>query len=139
MRSSDRQTIRELAHQLLVYEEVEVDPTMAGTHAVSRVCGKLRRPLSTLVGAAGFRSLLSRALTLAKQEASMLGAWEVSSVGSLQMHSGEGSQLGAVLIAHLLGLMVTLIGESLTLQILNDIWLDLPAYEAEFGRKRPYG
>jgi len=133
-RSADTPTTRELAQRLLAYEEVETNPAIADMQAVCRVCDKLRRPLTTLVGAAGFRSLLARALTLAKQESPVLGAWEVKSDGSLQGLNGEAAQSGAVLIAHLIGLMITFIGESLTLQFLHDVWLDLPGSEVKFER-----
>jgi hypothetical protein len=109
---------------------------MADVHAVSCVCDKLRRLLTTLAGAAGFRSLLARALTLAKQESPALGAWEVKSDGSLQGLNGEAAQLGVVLIAHLIGLVITFIGESLTLRLLHDVWLDLPGPEINFGRNK---
>ena len=136
MRSADNPTTRELAQRLLAYEEVETTPATTDAHAVSRVCDKLRRPLTTLAGAAGFRSLLARALTLAKQESPVLGAWEVKSDGSLQGMNGEAAQSGAVLIAHLIGLMITFIGEALTLRLLHDVWLDLPSSEINFGRNQ---
>ena len=106
-------------------------------HAVVRVCDKVGRPLATLAGAAGFRSLLARALNLAKQESPVLGKWEVKPDGSLQVIDGETAQSGALLIAHLLGLMITLIGESLTLRLLHDVWLELPDYQAKIERKKP--
>jgi hypothetical protein len=134
MRSADAPTTRELAQRLVAYEELETSRAMADIHAVSRVCDKLRRPLTTLAGAAGFRSLLSRALTLAKQESPVLGAWEVQADGSLQGLNGEAAQSGAVLIAHLIGLMITFIGESLTLRLLHDVWLDLSGSEVQFER-----
>ncbi|MBW4038260.1 MAG: hypothetical protein HIU91_05150 [Acidobacteria bacterium] len=40
--------------------------------------------------------------------------------------SDETTQMGAVLIAQLIGLMITFIGESLTLRLLRDVWVDLP-------------
>jgi len=133
-RSADTPTTRELAQRLLAYEEVATGPALADMHAVCRVCDKLRRPLTTLAGAAGFRSLLARALTLAKQESPVLGAWEVKPDGSLEGLNGEAAQSGPVLIAHLLGLMITFIGESLTLRLLHDVWLNLPGSEINFGR-----
>jgi hypothetical protein len=131
MRSADTPTTRELAQRLLAYEAVEAGTSVADSQAVCRVCDKLRRPLTTLAGAAGFRSLLARALTLAKQESPFLGAWEVKSDGSLQGPNGEGVQSGAVLISQLIGLMITFIGESLTLRLLHDVWLDLPDSEVK--------
>jgi hypothetical protein len=135
MRSADTPTTRELAQRLLAYETVETGTANPDTQAVYRVCDKLRRPLTTLAGAAGFRSLLARALTLAKKESPLLDAWEVQSDGSLQGLNGEEAQSGAVLIAQLIGLMITFIGESLTLRLLHDVWLDLPRYENKLGRK----
>ena len=131
MRSADTSTTRELAQQLLAYELAEARTLNAGSHAVSRVSDKLRRPLTTLAGAAGFRSLLARALTLAKQESPALGAWEVKADGSLESPNGEAQQSGDVLIAHLIGLMVTFIGESLTLRLVHDVWLDLADSEVK--------
>lgn len=133
-RSSDIPTTRDLAQRLLTYEGVEISAAMEDTQAVCRVCDKLRRPLTTLAGTAGFRSLLARALTLAKQEAPALGAWEIRPDGSLEGLNGEAAQSGEVLIAHLIGLMITFIGESLTLRLLHDVWLDLPAPEGKFER-----
>jgi len=134
MRSADAPTTRELAQRLVAYEGVGTGSAMADMHSASRVCDKLRRPITTLAGAAGFRSLLARALTLAKRESPVLGAWEVQADGSLQGLNGEAAQSGAVLIAHLIGLMITFIGEALTLQLLHDVWLDLPDPEGKFER-----
>ena len=86
---------------------------------------ELRRPLSTLAGTAGFRSLLMRALTLAKREAEVLDGVQVKEDGSLEGLNGEETEAGVVLIAHLVGLLETFIGESLTLRLLNDIWPNL--------------
>jgi hypothetical protein len=131
-RSADAPTTRELARRLLAYEAAGT--ANADAQAVCRVCDKLRRPLTTLAGAAGFRSLLARALTLAKRENPLLAAWEVNSDGSLQGLNGEAAQPGAVLIAQLIGLMITFIGESLTLRLLHDVWPDLPDSEVKFER-----
>ena len=134
MRSAYTPKTRELAQRLLSYEAVDVETSMADMQAVCRVCDKLRRPIATLAGAAGFRSLLARALALAKQEAPALGAWEVKEDGSLEGLDDGGAQSGSVLIAQLIGLMITFIGESLTLRLLHDVWLDLPDAEVGFER-----
>jgi hypothetical protein len=134
MRSADTPTTRDLAQRLLAYEGVETSPSKADIQAVCRVCDKLRRPLITLAGVAGFRSLLMRALTLAKRESPVLDGWKVKADGSLEGLNGEAAQSGGVLIAHLIGLMITFIGESLTLRLLHDVWLDLPGSEIKRGR-----
>ena len=134
MRSADTPTTRDLAQRLLAYEEAETSPSTTDMQAVCSVCDKLRRPLITMAGVAGFRSLLARALTLAKRESPVLKGWEVKADGSLEGLNGEAAQSGAVLIAHLIGLMITFIGESLTLRLLHDVWLDLPSSENKLGR-----
>ncbi len=115
---------------------MEAGTANVDTHAVCRVCDKLRRPLTTLTGAAGFRSLLARALTLAKQESPALGAWGVKADGSLECPDGETAPSGAVLIAHLIGLMMTFIGESLTFRLLHDVWIHLPDPVLKSERKQ---
>ena len=103
-----------------------------------RVCEKLRRPLTILAGAAGSHSLLLRALTLAKREAPGLGVVRVTADGLLKdgdvelyldNHYGEEE---VVLVAHLLGLLFTFIGETLTLRLMDDVWPD-----ASFSSKGP--
>jgi hypothetical protein len=97
---------------------------------ISRVYEKLRRSLCALAGVAGFRSLASRALTLAKAEAPSLSAMQVTADGSLQVPSeaeSEGDKLtagesGVILLAQLIGLLHAFIGEALTLRLLQDVW-----------------
>jgi hypothetical protein len=86
------------------------------------------------VGVAGFRSLLSRALTLAKVEAPSLSAVQVAADGSLKGLDELASQTGkeqakdggAILIAQLLGLLHTFIGEGLTLHLVQEVWPEAP-------------
>jgi hypothetical protein len=134
MRCSDTPTTRNLAKQLLALESADTSAEMPDAHAIRCVCEKLRRPLATLAGAAGFRSLLERALTLSKQECQILEEWEVEPDGSLRGLDSESARWGAVLIAHLIGLMITFIGESLTLQLLQNAWPNLPCSEVIYER-----
>ena len=117
--------IRDLAQRLLSLESTAENLSKANTFAALIVGEKLRRPLSIMAGTAGFRSLLMRALTLAKREAPVLDGVQVKEDGSLEGLDGEETEAGAVLIAHLVGLLETFIGEPLTLRLLNDIWPDL--------------
>ncbi|MGB9265912.1 MAG: hypothetical protein WCB56_10705, partial [Terriglobales bacterium] len=75
---------RQLAQRLLTYEAVTGENSEPAEPAAFRVCAKLRRPLITLAGVAGFRSLLSRALTLARAEAPSLSAVQVAADGSVK-------------------------------------------------------
>ena len=121
---------RDLARQLLA-AEVAVEKTSLSTGATAfRVYEKLRRSLCALAGVAGFRSLASRALTLAKAEFPCLSAMQIAEDGSLEVLSEAESQgdkrqageSGVILLAQLLGLLHAFIGEALTLRLLQDAW-----------------
>ena len=121
---------RHLAQRLLTYEAVAGKNSEPTESPAFRVCAKLRQPLTTLAGIAGFRSLLSRALTLAKAEAPSLRAVEVAADGSLkgldelapQTDKEPAKDGGTILIAQLLGLLLTFIGEGLTLRLVQGVW-----------------
>jgi hypothetical protein len=120
--------MRKFAERLFADETGSSTQSEANVPVAFRVCEKLRRPLTTLAGAAGFHSLLLRALTLAKREAPSLGALQVNAAGSLEdiepnlyNHDAEG---GTLLVAHLIGLLFTFIGETLTLRLVHDVWPD---------------
>ena len=80
-------------------------------HAQASVSEKLSGSLRTLVGVAGYRSLLSRALALGNTEVSWLKAVHVTVDGSLEgfdeakahVSNVEVAKGEAILIAHLLG------------------------------------
>ena len=121
---------RDLALQLLAYEGIAGNTSEPTEFAAFGVCERLRQPLITLAGVAGFRSLLSRALTLASAEAPSLSVVQVAADGSLkgldelepQIDKEQARDEGAVLIAQLLGLILLFIGEGLTLRLVQDVW-----------------
>jgi hypothetical protein len=119
----------DLARRLLACEAVAGKTSVPTESAAVRVCEKLRPPLCALAGVAGYRSLLSRALTLAQTKVPGLSAVQVAADGSLQGlgelepqidkgHAGEGE---VILIAQLLGLFLAFIGEALTLRLVQDV------------------
>lgn len=116
---------KEMAERLVALEKDAPSVAEEDRDATCRVCEKLRRPLRHLVGSAGVSSLLRRALTLAKRESAALHEVEVLDDGSLKGYVGEAIQQSHVLIAHLIQLLDTFIGESLTLRILQDVWPEL--------------
>lgn len=100
--------------------------------AVLRVSEKLRRTISLLAGSSGFRSLLTRALTLAKAQVPGLGVAQINPDGSLEGLSDLGNQdwdggAGVILIAQLLALLVTFLGERLMRSLVLQTWPDFPA------------
>ena len=128
--------MQDLARRLLTFEAARRNSSAARADAAARVIEELRLHLIKLAGVAGFRSLLSRALTLAKAEAPSLNIVRIRADGSLEGFDGiEGSrevevgavaapEAGTILVAHLLELLVTFIGEPLTLRLVHAIWPD---------------
>jgi hypothetical protein len=122
--------VKELARRLVAHEASFNRPGRIKAPKTFRVCEKLRGPLSRLTGVGGFRSLLSRALALSGAEVSWLRALHVKADGSLE--GMEKSETGpdphtiaeseVVLVAQVIGLLVTFIGPALTQQLLRDIW-----------------
>jgi hypothetical protein len=129
---------RDLARRLLAYESVAGPTSEATEPAAYRVCEKLRRPLGALSGVAGFQSLLSRALTLARAEAPGLNAVQVAADGSLQgeLEPQLDNDQGVILVAQLLGLLLTFIGEALTLRLVQDVWPDAVFDDYDPGNER---
>ena len=122
--------IRDLAQRLLAYEAARDTFTEAKMPALALVADKLRLPLVTFAGIAGFHSLLARALTLATAQAPGLRTVQIEPDGSLGGfrdfdNRDPVAEAGVMLIAQLLGLLVTFIGESLMLSLVHDAWPDM--------------
>ena len=125
-------SMKDLARRMLAFEAARAVASDARVDAAVRVCEQLQGPLVRLAGIAGFSSLLSRALALAKVEAPTLRAVSARPDGSLagfdeigqDPDAGELEKPRLALVAHLLGLLATFIGESLTLRLACDAWPD---------------
>jgi hypothetical protein len=100
-----------------------------------RVYERLRRQLGAPVGVDGFQALASRALALAKAESPLLSAVQLTANGGLRGLGEVGSEsdvdedgeAGIVLIAQLLGLFLTFLGEATTLRLIDDLRLQAEA------------
>ena len=131
--------LRTAAERLLALE-AGAGQRAAKLSAAARVNDRFRQVLSPLLGAAGFRALLARALVLAKAEAPELSAVQIEADGSLiGLSVGErGKRRFAngevVLVAHLLGLLVSFIGEALMLRLVNDTWPKARLDDLEFDK-----
>jgi hypothetical protein len=144
--------MRDLAHCLLAYEVVPDKTREPAESATLRVYEKLRRGLGEVAGTAGFQSLASRALALARTEAPSLNAARVAADGSLQglvefehqmdidrdrADESATGEAGIILIARLIGLLLLFLGEALTLSLLRVNWpgVALADCSSENGRK----
>src|ERR1039458_2207510 len=118
---------RDLAQRLLAYENAAGKSSEPTEFAAFRVCETLRQPLCALAGVAGCRSLLSRALMLARAEAPSLSVVQVAADGSIQgldelrpqVDADQAREAGIILITQLLGLLVRVVGEAVTLQLVT--------------------
>lgn len=124
---------RDLARGL-VAREIGPDTSSLQTEpATVRVYEKLRRQLGAPMGVDGFQALASRALALAKAETPRLSAVQVMANGGLhgldevesQPGVGEDGDAGILLIAQLLGLFLTFLGEATTLRLIEDLRLQV--------------
>ena len=122
--------ILDLARQMLALEAVLVDSNGFGSIVAMRVCLKLKPPLTALMGSTGFASILGRALTLAKSDVPALAAATVQPDGALQGFEGNDSDQ-FILVGHLLALLATFIGESLTRRIVSEVWPEVAAPKGE--------
>ncbi|MGC9225034.1 MAG: hypothetical protein ACP5E2_14010 [Terracidiphilus sp.] len=118
----------------LVAREVEATATPLRTQpATVRVYEKLRRQLAATMGVDGFQALASRALALAKSESPRLSAVKITANGGLRgfdevesrTGADEDGEAGVILIAQLLGLFLTFLGEATTLRLIEDLRLQL--------------
>ncbi len=132
--------LRSLSEHLIACESRGNRSSGRQTRAAFLVCDKLRPHLATLLGNAGFRALLSRALALAAAEVHGLRAMHIKADGTwegsddlAQSDLEAVAEGGVVLISQLLGLLVAFIGESLTLQLLREAWPKLSVDHSNFG------
>jgi hypothetical protein len=127
-------SIRDLARRLLAVEAASQSAADPRVHEAIRVCEKLRVSLTRFAGVDGFTALLRRALALARAEVPALHGITEKADGSMEGlekiaaaagSSGVGGNDAAVAItAHLLGLLVTFIGEPLTVRLAREAWPD---------------
>ncbi|MPZ47224.1 MAG: hypothetical protein GEV05_28455 [Betaproteobacteria bacterium] len=117
--------------RLLAAERSRTPVSNQHLYEAVRVCEKLRLSLTRFAGADGFASLLRRSLALARAEAPSLDRIAVNSDCSMDGlealaadEADGGAEAAVALAAHLLGLLVTFIGEPLTLRLVRESWPD---------------
>lgn len=122
--------MRELSQRLLAASHTAAD---SHVHEAAVISEKLRIPLTRFAGAEGFASLLRRALVLASAEVPTLQSIKVGADGHLEGFeqlatdtgtASGGSEAALAIIAHLLELLGTFIGEPLTLRLIREAWPD---------------
>jgi len=122
-----------LARSLLAGEAGAGTTALHTEPAAVRVYERLRRQLGSPVGVDGFHALASRALALAKSQSPRLSEVQVTANGSLsglgevESKTDEDGDGGITLIAQLLGLFLSFLGEATTLRLIEDLRLQVDA------------
>jgi hypothetical protein len=123
-------SMQDLARRLLAECQTASGPHV---HEAVLVSEKMRISLTKFAGADGFASLLRRALVLASADVSALQIVKIGSDGRLEgfeqlvadkATGGASGEAAVAITAHLLGLLVTFIGEPLTLRLVRAAWPD---------------
>ena len=133
--------MRNLAKRLMAYETGGNKSSETQNQVAFHCCEKLRPRLATLMGDAGFRAFLSRAL--ASSEVRWLRAVHVKADGSLegledlhaQLSPTEFFEARVIVLAQLLGSLVAFIGEDLALHLVREVWPNVPIDDFKFGEK----
>ncbi len=125
-------SVEDLAARIVSDEAKRIPPTAHDADLILGICDKMHPMLSRLAGSISYRSLLVRALALAKPKAKTLGALRFERDGRLvfdpedpaaqHLNPATVRQDAIVLITAFLNLMMLLIGEVLTVRIVRQVW-----------------
>jgi len=137
--------LRDFAELLIAQEASERKSSETGGPADFQACERLRPHLATLMGNTGFRALLSRALALTDAEIPWLRAAQVKADGSLEGLNELAARVApdeiangqVILLAQLLGLLVSFIGADLTLRLAREVWPKLSVDGLDLSDGRP--
>ncbi len=106
------------------------------------VIEKMRTSLTKFAGVEGFESLLRRSLQLASAEVPVLNSVKVGADGRLEGFEqlvadngtdAEGDAAAVAITARLLWLLVTFIGQPLTLTLVREAWSETPLDEGNLS------
>lgn len=131
--------MRAFAQRLIACERAGEKASAKSVPTALVICTKLQPDLASLMGDSGFRAVMSRALTLAKLESPELNQLRITTnddrADLYEYEPGltpdDVADGGVVLLAQLLGLLGTFIGESLTERIVRGVWPKLPLSDWE--------
>ena len=134
--------MRKFAKHLMVCQAVRGKSSATNTPEAFQALEQLRPQLTALMGNGGFRALLARVLALARLEVPWLRGLQVSPEGDLAgmeelraqlLNRAEMFEGGVVLLARLLGLLVTFIGENLTVRLVREVWPEASPGKLDLG------
>ena len=113
---------QDLARRLIAREALVARSSFEESEEAVRVCEKLRMPLAKFLGLDGYRSLMARALAMAKAENPALESVQLQPDGSLDGIGSKDAEAAGILLVQLLGLLVEFVGERMTFRLVLDGW-----------------
>jgi len=129
--------IEHLARRLLDLEASRAESANVEMEDALQAFAKIRGPLAKLAGTASFTTLLARAVALASKRDPSLMHLRVEADGTLTGLDEVRRALngnhpkhppkdhgGAIILAELLGLLISFVGELLTLTLVREAWPD---------------
>ena len=137
--------LRDFAERLILIDMKDGKSSTPKVRVVFAVLDKLRPCLVQIVGALGFKGVLSRALASATTDVAWLRAVHIEPDGSLDGANGlddleakvdpqEIAKGRVALIAEFFGLLVELIGERLVLQLVHTAMPNVSKDDLYFGK-----
>jgi hypothetical protein len=105
------------------------------------VIAEMRPHLANLMGSAGFRALLLRALAMTMAQHPWLRAVRVNADGSIEgldqpgatVSPGEFRNANIALLTRSLSLLAVFVGEAMTIRLMRDVWPDTPLADLKPG------
>lgn len=122
------------AKRLISHESRTNDWSLSELQTAFVVTRKLRPLLEELMGNTGFRALVTRSMLLAKKEVPALSNAKIDAHGDLEEFQEAQAEAGLevantggiIMLAEMLGLLGSFIGELLTMQLVLETWPELP-------------
>jgi hypothetical protein len=132
MRKPDR-ALHEIAHRVLTAQSAAAPATTAAAaDALQSSCGALYGILETSMGAAGLHALLERSIQITSREYPWLAAVKPGTASECALlglaeaagerNVAEVTEAYTALLASIIWLLITLIGDDLTLRFVRHAW-----------------
>lgn len=129
--------LQKLALSLFEREATKSGSPDEPVKAIELCCQRLHDRLDRLIGAGGFRALLNRALSLAKKKYAWLEGVGIEDYPGCEFkdlrEAVKGKKPGTVneactlILANVIWLLVTFIGEDITIGLIQEAWPDVRA------------
>ena len=124
--------VHHLAERILAYEQAII-PTLGQPFPTFFIFEKLSPHFITMMGGYAYQQLLERALVLASKEVPWLSKTYINNdglidgIGEIESNitPADFAEGKVALLAHLIRLLNDIIGVSMTLRLLRDVWTEL--------------